>query len=57
MQSFQLTKILFVPASGQKMERETGIEPAYPAWKAGALATVLLSHYLNLIKRPYIVKD
>ena len=38
-------------------ERETGIEPAYPAWKAGALATVLLSHYLNLIKRSYIVKD
>ena len=38
-------------------ERETGIEPAYPAWKAGALATVLLSRYLNLIKRLFIVKD
>ena len=39
------------------MERETGIEPAYPAWKAGALATVLLSRYLNLIKRLFIVND
>ena len=26
------------------MERVTGIEPVYPAWKAGALADVLHPH-------------
>ena len=28
----------------QKLERVTGIEPASPAWKAGALAIVLHPH-------------
>ena len=27
-----------------KMERVTGVEPVYPAWKAGALADVLHPH-------------
>lgn len=26
------------------MERDKGIEPSYPAWKAGALANVLIPH-------------
>ena len=26
----------------RKMERDKGIEPSYPAWKAGALANVLI---------------
>lgn len=26
------------------MERDKGIEPSYPAWKAGALADVLIPH-------------
>ena len=29
---------------GKKLERVTGIEPASPAWKAGALAIVLHPH-------------
>ena len=29
---------------GNKLERVTGIEPASPAWKAGALAIVLHLH-------------
>ena len=29
---------------GKKLERVTGIEPASPAWKAGALTIVLRPH-------------
>ncbi len=32
------------PLKRVNLERETGIEPAYPAWKAGVLAIVLFSH-------------
>ena len=28
----------------ETMERVKGIEPSYPAWKAGALADVLIPH-------------
>ena len=40
------------------MERVTGIEPASPAWKAGALAIVLhplVSHMLVLVPQQQIV--
>ena len=35
------------------MERVTGIEPVYPAWKAGALADVLHPHIGRSRKRSY----
>ena len=35
------------------MERDMGIEPTYPAWKAGALADVLIPHNGRLKTTPY----
>ena len=34
------------------MERDMGIEPTYPAWKAGALADVLIPHIVRWCRRP-----
>ena len=39
------------------LERVKGIEPSYPAWKAGALADVLYPHKWGVGIRPREDKD
>lgn len=39
---------------GVLSKRTTGIEPAFPAWKAGALAIVLHPQSVSLYQQQYI---
>ena len=38
------SELIYLSMQRKLLERVTGIEPVYPAWKAGALADVLHPH-------------